>query len=283
GGQGGTGGTGGSGGSGGSGGAGGNGGQGGQGGNGGNGGNGGSIEGSKTLYKYLRLRRVEPFANRLSIDYGVEDPELAYGQIYLSVIPVDKDGKADEDNYKWYVFPVDRAQINEVTYYGGIDKTSGQKVNIVPGETYIVGLGYVSFEDMENDSDVPFDQYITVRTPQLYSNIYLDSITPVGTATGDAISMRFTVNLDPLIDTAYVEIVDATTGTVVDVTGENPAGEVPGKARWKVNMVPAAQTGDVYTLGYGRNDQDLIIRITDVEYGKVPYPLNCELYVKRLY
>ncbi|MCR5830425.1 MAG: hypothetical protein K6F93_08795 [Lachnospiraceae bacterium] len=281
GGTGGSGGTGGTGGTGGPGGNGGNGGQGGQGGLGGNGGNGGGVEGTKTLYKYLKLRGVTPFANRLSIDYGVDDPELSYGQIYLGVIPTDADGKADETNYEYYVFPVDRSLVNAISYVGGMTKgDNSTEIKIKPGEMYVVKLGFLDYNKI--GSDIVWDQYIVVRTPQLYSNITLDSITPVGPATGGSISAKIIVELDPLIDEAYVEVVGEN-GSVITITNPSPALENGNDARWKIDIPTAVQVGQKFSFNYDKNDENLLVRITDVKYGNEAHPLKSELYINKLF
>ena len=283
GGSGGTGGTGGSGGTGGTGGSGGAGGQGGNGGDGGAGGNGGMVQGEKTLYKYLKLRGATAFANRISIDYGVDDPELSYGQIYISVIPADKDGKPDETNYNRSVFPVDRALVNAVTYDGGIHKTNGLE-KIAPNQTYIVALGFLDYKKLSETTEPEWDQYMVVRTPQLYNNLTLKSITPTGLATGGGIQVKFTIELDPLIDEAYVEVVKSGTNTPLTLPGAaSPAPETAGTAKWKVDMLSATQLGETIVFDYDKNNEDLLVRIVDVKYGSVSYDLKSELLINKLY
>jgi len=254
---------------------------------GGLGGNGGGVEGTKTLYKYLKLRGVTPYANRLSIDYGVDDPELSYGQIYLGVIPAKENGEPDDDEisgYEYYVFPADRALVNAISYYGGVKGDSA--VEITPGGMYVVKLGFLDYNKIEETQEIVWDQYIVVRTPQLYTKINLDSITPAGATTGGAITVNFTVSLDSLIDEAYVEVIgNGGKGTSpIPVTAANPAPatEAAGTARWKIDMKTATQVGQRFTFNYGANEE-LLIRIVDVKYGGKAYTLKSDLYINKLY
>ena len=282
GGSGGTGGTGGSGGSGGPGGQGGNGGRGGDGGQGGDGGAASQVSGEKILYKYLKLRSVYPYANRLSIDYGVDDPELSYGQIYLYVNLVDKDYR--EMDYDPYIFPVDRALTNAISYIGARD--NGTDIKITPGQTYVVKLGYLDYAKIQDGEGIHWDQQIVVTTPPLYQYINLDYISPVpGTASGGAITVAFTLGIDPLIDKAFVEVIGqgGQASSPLNITGASPNPVEAGVAKWAINVSTASQIGQHFTFNYPVGTENFLIRITDVEYGQVPYNLKSELFVKSIY
>ena len=121
-----------------------------------------------------------------------------------------------------------------------------------------------------------------VRAPQLTSTITVSSVTPVGPATGGSISARFKVELDPLIDEAYVEVVDST-GAVIGISSPDPVTAEANKARWKIDMMSASQFGQTFVFSYGNNREDLVIRIVDVKYNDTEYPLKSELFVKSLF
>ncbi|MBO4496998.1 MAG: hypothetical protein J5739_02205, partial [Lachnospiraceae bacterium] len=129
-----------------------------------------------------------------------------------------------------------------------------------------------------------WDQYMVVRTPQLYNNLTLKSITPTGLATGGGIQVKFTIELDPLIDEAYVEVVKSGTNTPLTLRGTaSPAPETAGTAKWKVDMQSATQLGQTIVFDYENNNEDLLVRIVDVKYGSVSYDLKSELLINKLY
>ncbi|MCR4722085.1 MAG: hypothetical protein K5655_10200 [Lachnospiraceae bacterium] len=286
GGTGGSGGTGGTGGSGGSGGAGGHGGNGGMGGMGGNGGDPGKIEGKKELYKYMKLRNVTPYANRVSIDYNIDDPELTYGQIYASIIPTDSEGVPDTA-YQRYVFPLDRALTNAMCYIGGMD-AQGQTFKIKPGQSYYVALGYLPYETLGDSAVVQFDwdQSSVVRTPELYTEIYLNNISPVGTVSGGAFSVNFTVYTDILIDSARIGAYIKNSNNEFELATQTSAypsvsQEGQGKALWDINISEASQYGMTVNFEHDTTE-DIYLIISDAIYDGVEYPIRKELLIDSL-
>ena len=94
--------------------------------------------------------------------------------------------------------------------------------------------------------------------------------------------MRFTIELDPLIDEAYVEVKDSM-GNVIAITNPTVIPDTPGNARWKIDMISASQIGQTFAFDYNRNDEDLLISVVEVRYGGVEYPLKSELFVNKLH
>ena len=88
-----------------------------------------------------------------------------------------------------------------------------------------------------------------------------------------------------MIDEAYVEVIKSGTSTPLSsgVSGESPAPETTGTARWKIDMNSATRLGETIVFNYVNNNEDLLIRIVDVKYGGVDYNLKSEALVNKLY
>jgi hypothetical protein len=163
---GGIGGTGGSGGNGGNGGNGANGGAGGAGGSGGKGGNGGKggdaskaveEEEKPPLYKYISVRGVSTYANRISVNYNVSDPEGAFGEVFIAVIPAEDDSGLEG--------------ASEIRKVVDISDTNFDIYGLIPDTQYYVKMGYRNFGLTE---DVITD-VVKIRTDPIYTSIAVKS------------------------------------------------------------------------------------------------------------
>ena len=156
---GGSGGAGGHGGHGGHGGAGGAGGAGGKGGNGGKGGAGG--DGStgmwgeqNPLLKFISLRGIAAYANRITVNYNIFDPEGLYGETFIKVTPSNQTYQTHEP-----IRVILDVTDNRVDIYG-----------LLPDTLYNVQIGYMNYGQMD---EVIVDM-TSVRTDSIFTKLYVN-------------------------------------------------------------------------------------------------------------
>lgn len=250
GGQGGMGGAGGHGGHGGNGGPGGPGGAGGKGGNGGAGGKGGDGAAGdfldlirKPLQKYISLRGVALYANRVTVYYTISDPEGLFGESFVSLTPVNSLDPVSEE-IRVILDPTD----NNMDIYG-----------LTPDTPYLLKIGYRGFGEQ---NDVIVDA-VNVRTDSIFTKLSVLAYSPA--------DQRLDINL--MLDKYYV--LDQGTCLVLfstDLTYESAVG---------IDISSATSDNGWNYSFYGiPTDKELRLRFDNASYNGQPITLPDVFVIK---
>jgi|GEM_PF-845944 hypothetical protein len=235
GGVGGTGGAGGTGGKGGIGGAGGAGGEGGAGGAGGVGIAGGQSSLGADLRKTLSLRGIMTKVNSLVVDYSVFDPTGAFGMVFVEVSPTVYADEAEKE-----------AQTVRVVV--NIDDTRATVYGLNPGTSYVVSLGYRTYESTE---DYVVDM-VKVQTEEIATRIRVERLT------SDRVYFNLKLDSEYIIDGGRIVLL--ADGIEVDTKVIDVAAGISA-AGWSSSLS--------YNSGTA-----LELQLTDVEYAGEPITLQ---------
>lgn len=235
GGVGGTGGAGGTGGKGGIGGAGGAGGEGGAGGAGGVGIAGGQSSLGADLRKTLSLRGIMTKVNSLVVDYSVFDPTGAFGMVFVEVSPTVYADEAEKE-----------AQTVRVVV--NIDDTRATVYGLNPGTSYVVSLGYRTYESTE---DYVVDM-VKVQTEEIATRIRVERLT------SDRVYFNLKLDSEYIIDGGRIVLL--ADGVEVDTKEIDVAAGISA-AGWSSSL--SYNTGTV-----------LEIQLADIEYAGEPITLK---------